>query len=298
MVIGGSGFIGSETIKKLACNSVETISYDIIQSNNIGENNRWIRGDILELPSIERIFFEYQVDTILHLVGLPEVDSCKKNPGFSFLLNVMSVQNTLEAMRIADVKKIIFASSATVYGASRAKPVKETDPVHPNTIYGYHKLIAEEAIKSYSQSYGIDYTIFRIFNVYGADPHLGKEVISIFIRRALRGEPLVIRGPRKFRDFVHVNDVADAFLKAGVSQNVSNTILNLGCGTKTTLEQIARIVKKYFPKIEIKEEATSDDGTGLQADISLARKTLGFEPIKPEEGIDLHVAKYAVLKHA
>jgi UDP-glucose 4-epimerase len=277
----------------LAKNGIETISYDLIQSNSIGENNKWIRGDILELASVERIFFEYQVDTILHLVGLPAVDYCERNPRFSFLLNVMSVQNTLEAMRMADVPRIIFASSAAVYGSQQAIPTKETDPVHPNTIYGYHKLIAEQAIKSYSQSYGIDYLIFRLFNVYGANPHLGKEIISIFIRKAMKGEPLIVKGPKKFRDFVHVSDVAHAFLKADLSNSLSNATLNLGSGTKTRLEQVARIVKTHFPKIEIKEEAASDDGTGLQADISLAKKTLGFAPTTPKDGISAHVAKYA-----
>jgi len=293
MVIGGSGFIGSETLKMLAKSGIDTISYDIIQSNNVGENNRWIRGDILELASIERIFFEYQVDTILHLVGLPAIDSCEKNPRFSFLLNVMSVQNTLEAMRMADVKRIIFASSATVYGSQQKTPTKETDPVRPNTIYGYHKLIAEETIKSYSQAYGIEHVIFRLFNVYGANPHLGKEVISIFIRKALKGESLTVKGPNKFRDFVHVSDVAQAFLKADLNKRLSNTTLNIGSGTKTSLGQVARIVKRHFPKIEIKEEPAPDDGTGLRADISLAKKTLRFVPTEPKHGISEHVARYA-----
>ncbi|MFQ5772367.1 MAG: NAD-dependent epimerase/dehydratase family protein, partial [bacterium] len=73
MIIGGSGFIGSEVVKTLVKNKIETISYDLIQSSTIGENNRGIRADILELPSIERVFFEYEVDTIIHLVGLPTI---------------------------------------------------------------------------------------------------------------------------------------------------------------------------------------------------------------------------------
>jgi len=292
MVIGGSGFIGSEVVKTLTKNGVVTICYDLIQSGAVGDNNKWIRADILELPSIERIFFEYQVDTIVHLVGLPTIGYCERNPRFSFLLNVMSVQNALEAMRMADIKKIIFASSAAVYGLCRDEPLKETDPTNPDTIYGYHKLIAEQVIKSYSNSYGIDHTIFRIFNVYGGNPHLGKDVISIFIRRALQGEPLIVKGPKKFRDFVHVDDVAQAFLKAS-TKDVANTVMNIGSGVKTSLQRLAEIVKMYFPEVEVREEVASDDGTGLQADISLARSMLGFEPRNSEEGISAHVAKYA-----
>lgn len=293
MVIGGSGFIGSEVVKMLTENGVETISYDIIQSNTAGENNKWIRADILELPSIERIFFEYQVDTILHLVGLPAIEYCERNPRFSFLLNVVSVQNALEAMRIADVKRIIFASSAAVYGLQRDEPLKENDITSPNTIYGYHKLIAEQAIEAYKDSYGIDYAIFRIFNVYGGNPHVGKDVISIFIRRALKSKPLIVKGPNKFRDFVHVEDIAQAFLKTTTGKNVSNTKMNIGTGVKTSLKKLMGIVKTHFPKVEVKEEVTRDDGTGLQADISLARNMLRFEPMSPEKGINAHVATYA-----
>ena len=295
MVIGGSGFIGSKVVKVLVKNRVETICYDIIRSNAVGEG-KWIRANILELPSIERIFFEYQVDTIVHLVGLPAIKYCERNPRFSFLLNVMSVQNALEAMRMADIKKIVFASSAAVYGTQQVDPIKETDLTSPSTMYGYHKLIAEQAIKSYSDSYGIDYTIFRMFNVYGGNPHVGKDVISIFIRRALKGEPLIVRGPKKFRDFVHVDDVAQAFLKAS-TKNVVNSIMNIGSGVKTSLQRLAEIVKMHFPEVEVNEEATSDDGTGLQADISLARSMLGFEPRSPEEGISAHVATYAGYKN-
>lgn len=293
MVIGGSGFIGSEVMKTLVKNKIETISYDLIQSSTIGENNRWIRADILELPSLERVFFEYQVDTIIHLVGLPTVNYCEKNPRFSFLLNVMSVQNALEAMRMADIKKVIFASSAAVYGYHRGKPVKEKDPTSPSDIYGYHKLIAEQTVKSYYDSYGIDYVIFRIFNVYGGNPHMGKDVISIFIRRALKGEPLIVKGPKKFRDFVHINDVAQAFARATTNNNISDVIVNIGSGVRTSIYQVAEIVKAHFPELEFKEESAHDDGTGLQADITLARNILRFTPRSPDEGISAYVATYA-----
>ena len=96
--------------------NIETICYDLIHTDSASAKNHWIRADILELQSIERIFFEYKIDAIVHLVGLPAIDYCQKDPHFSFLLNVMSVQNTLEAMRLADIPKIVFASSATVYG--------------------------------------------------------------------------------------------------------------------------------------------------------------------------------------
>jgi UDP-glucose 4-epimerase len=296
LITGGSGFIGSETIKLLTKNQIEPISFDKLPSNNGCEGSKWINGDILNLPSVERVLSEYPIDTVLHLVGLPVVEACEKNPNLSFLLNVTSVQNTLEAMRLHDVEKIIFASSATIYGALQSDPIKESDPAYPNTLYGYHKLIAEHVIKSYAQSYGLDYTILRLFNVYGADPQIGKEVISIFIRKALKGEPLLVKGSQKFRDFVQVADVAQAFLKAH-GKNGSKSVLNIGSGTKTSLGEIAQMVKEYFSEIKVTEESAPNDGTGLQADISLAKTTLNFGPVLPEIGIREHIAKYSKTKY-
>lgn len=291
MVIGGSGFIGSRVVEALTKNDVDTLSYDIIHSYSQNEKTKWIRADILELQAIERLFYEYDVEAIIHLVGLPSINYCKRNPHFSFQLNALSVQNTLEAMRKTDTKKIIFASSAAVYGYSSENPAKETDPANPSTIYGYHKLIAEEAIKSYSNSYGLDHVILRLFNVYGGDPNVGKDVISIFIRRALKGEPILVKGPKKFRDFLHVNDCAQAFVKAAAA-NVSNATANVGTGMMMTLQEIAEITRECFPNVDVKHETVQDDGTGLLADITRARNILNFSPKDPKQGIREHIAFY------
>jgi UDP-glucose 4-epimerase len=294
LVIGGSGFIGSKVVEYLVKNNVDVLSCDIVALNPIVQNLKLklIRADILELSSIERIFFEYDIDTVIHLVGLPAIDYCEKNPHFSLLLNALSVHNTLEAMRKTDVKKIVFASSAAVYGYHSKVPVKETVPANPTTVYGYHKLIAEHLIKSYNQSYGLNYVTLRLFNVYGGDPEIGKDVISIFIRRAIKGMPIVVRGPSKYRDFVHVNDVVNAIMKVALTE-ISNVTINIGTGKMTTLQEIANMVKRCFPKVEIKYEAAPDDGTGLIADIALAKEILGFSPVDPQRGIYEHIASYA-----
>ncbi len=293
LVIGGSGFIGSTVVKELQNKKIESICYDLIHTDSNGDRNNWIRADILELQSIERIFFEYNIDSIIHLVGLPAVDQCAKNPQFSFLLNVLSVQNTLEAMRMADIPKIVFSSSATVYGATSSKQISETDPAMPSTVYGWHKLMAEEAIRTYSEAYGIKSVILRLFNVYGGNPKLGKEVISIFINQALKNEPLLLKGPEKFRDFVHMDDVAEAFSKALTTPEANNLTLNIGTGKKTTLKQVASIVNAYFPTSKTIVSPAYDDGTGLLASTDHARKILGFSPRDPIKGIESHVKKYS-----
>jgi UDP-glucose 4-epimerase len=292
LVIGGSGLIGSRVVRALTANGVETTSCDLIQSDLAGEGADWVCADITNSSSAEKLFIEYEFDTVIHLVGIPVIAHCERNPTFSFLSNVISVQNTLEAMRTADVRRIIFASSAAVYGYYKNTPVREIDPVAPTTMYGFHKLIAEQLIRCYCSSYGIEYVVFRLFNVYGANPHTGKDVLSIFLRRALAHESLILEGPNKFRDFVCVGDVGTAFLDA-TRCRITNQVINIGSGTKTTLRETAEILRKYFPNLKIDEKPTSDDGTGLQADITLARDVLNFKPIDPMKGIEAFFSEFA-----
>jgi len=293
LVVGGSGFIGSTVVRSLTKSGIETIGYDLIHTNSADYQKNWIRADILEMQSIERVFLEYNIDSVVHLVGLPAIDYCQKNPHFSFLLNVMSVQNTLEAMRMADIRKIVFASSATVHGNSNSRALKESDDTHPTTVYGWHKLIAENTIRAYTSAYGMRSTILRLFNVYGGDPKIGKEVVSIFINRALRGEPLVVKGPEKFRDFVHIEDVAEAFARSVTSNHKQSVTLNIGTGTKTTLKQLALMISSRFPQSKVVVEDTLDDGTGLMANAAMAKAMLGFSARSPHIGIPDHVKKFA-----
>ena len=279
--------------RSLSHKGLEPVGYDLIHASLADSQKTWIRADILDMQSIQRVFFDYNIDSIVHLVGLPAIDQCQKNPHFSFLLNVMSVQNTLEAMRMNDIPKIVFASSATVYGSDSEKPLKETDETHPGTVYGWHKLMAEEAIRSYSEAYGIKSVILRLFNVYGGDPRLGKEVLSIFINRGLQGETLTVKGPEKFRDFVHVEDIAEVFAKAVTAAEGNGLVVNVGSGTRTTLKQLALIVSSHFPRSKVVVESASDDGKGLSASIDVARKALCFSPRSPKTGISDHVKKYS-----
>jgi UDP-glucose 4-epimerase len=290
MVIGGSGFIGSRVLSIMAKSEVDAISCDVQQSNS----SKWAKLDIFDLPATSKIFGEYRADTVIHLVGLPAVEECQKNPQLSFLLNVLSVQNTLEAMRLTDVERIIFASSATIYGTGHAEPINEAALPSLDTVYSYHKFCAEQAIESYNKSYGLHYVIFRLFNVYGGNPYGGKDIISIFIRKALKRELLTVKGPRKFRDFVHVDDVAKVFASATTKETVSNSVINVGSGVKMSLRQLAEIVKRYFPDVEVKNEEAADDGLGWYGDISLARNLLRFSPVNPMKGISAHVAHYSL----
>jgi len=287
-IIGASGFIGSSLVEALLSQKKEPLAIDIVKPK--GDHN-WLMADIVEPATIERIFFEYSVETVIHLVGLPQINLCEKDPQFSYLLNTQSVQNTLEAMRKTGVQKVIFASSAAVY-ESQAGTASEKQTPDPNTIYGYHKYISEELIKAYSNSYGINFTILRLFNVYGQNPQLGKDVISIFLRRAKNREQLTVKGKNKYRDFIDVKDVTKAFVASLLAQ-ANNKIINVGTGVKLTLEELVDLMREFFPEIKVKYETAIDDGKGLVADNTLCRKLLKLTLTDPHEGIKGHIRRYA-----
>ena len=287
-IIGASGFIGSSLVEALVSQKKEPLAIDIVKPK--GDHN-WLIADIVEPATIERIFFEYSVETVIHLVGLPQIDLCEKDPQFSYLLNTQSVHNTLEAMRKTGVQNVIFASTAAVYGSHDGFVSEDEEPI-PNTMYGYHKRVSEELIKAYATSYGIHFAILRLFNVYGQDPQVGKDVISIFVRRAQSGEPLVVKGKNKYRDFVHVEDVTKAFI-ASISANANNVIINVGTGVKVTLGELADMIKGVFPCTKVKYETAVDDGKGIVANNELCLSLLNLIPMNPHEGIKKHIARYA-----
>jgi len=172
------------------------------------------------------------------------------------------------------------------------KTVSERKVPSPNAIYGFHKFVSEELIKAYSVSYGIDFTILRLFNVYGQDPQVGKDVISIFLRQAKKGEQLIVKGKNKYRDFIHVNDTVKAFA-GSLSAQTSSRVINVGTGEKMALGELVEILKEVFPKIKVKYQHAADDGTGLIANNELCRKLLHLTPTGPRNGIKEHIRRYA-----
>ncbi len=293
LVLGGSGFIGSKVVQELAKTRSGTLSYDVVQSNFAESDAKWIKADILEPLALERVFFEYGVESVVHLVGLPDIAQCERDPQLSFYLNVMSLQNTLEPMRKADVGYVVFASSAAVYGYDSRVPLAETMDLKPNTVYGFHKMIGERLIESYAKSYGLKYTILRLFNVYGANPASGKDVISIFIKRAQSHQPITLKGPRKFRDFVHVDDVVKTICKLAEPRQASST-LNVGTGSAVTLERISESVARHFKGVEVVRESGPDDGTGSTANVSRLKSMVDLEFRDSASGIDEHIGRFAI----
>ena len=176
-ITGGAGLIGTELCKIF--NQKHNVTVLDFKEPRISEIN-FIKIDIENTQEI--IDSTKEIDVIIHLAAALGVIETEKNPVRTLDVNAIGTKNVLEACKINNIKKIIFSSSSEIYGEPEKIPIKETDRITPITTYGISKLMAEEYIKSYSRAYGIRYTIFRLFNVYGEE-QANRWVVPEFVRK-------------------------------------------------------------------------------------------------------------------
>jgi UDP-glucose 4-epimerase len=237
------------------------------------ESGKFVKGDILNLESVKKAV--NNSDVVIHLVGLADAGIAQKEPMKSFGLNVVSLQNVLEACRSSGKKKIVFPSSAAVYGITQDLPIKESFPLNPTNIYSWHKVICERMIQAYQKNYGIEYVILRLFNVYG---HENKGVINAFINKAKKAQVIESFGPYQYRDFIYAGDIAEAIYKAVVYEKAYNRSINIGSGKGIQIREILEIICDIFPRAKWKEIKSNFIMYDSIAEITLAKILLDFEP--------------------
>ncbi|HEY5588500.1 MAG TPA: NAD-dependent epimerase/dehydratase family protein, partial [Candidatus Paceibacterota bacterium] len=240
--------------------------------------------DIRDLDSLIPIFKD--VKYVFHEAANPQVQYSMENPVETNEINVKGLLNVLEASRINNVHRVIFASSSAIYGNQETMPIVESMYANPLSPYGAQKYIGEVYMKLYSQIFGVETVCFRYFNVYGPRQSATgyyASVIPRFIEFKKKGEPLPIVGDgENKRDYVHVTDVARANLLAMTSDIVGKgETINLGVGESFSINHIAGLIGgetiNIPPRIEPKEAI---------ANISKAKELLNWEPtVKLEEGI-------------
>lgn len=238
------------------------------------KNSNFVKGNILDLKSIKKAASDSNV--IIHMVGLADAGIAQNDPMKSFNLNIVALNNILEVCR-ENKKKIIFPSSAAVYGRVEELPIKESLPMSPTNIYSWHKFICEKMIKSYQANYGIQYVILRLFNVYGKN---NKGVINFFIDKAKLGEEIITFGPYQYRDFVYAGDVVDAIFNSVLYEKAVNRCVNIGSGRGTQIRELLEILQEIFPEMTYKEEKSEFTMYDSIADITLAKILLDFKPNK------------------
>ena len=297
IVTGGAGFIGSHIAEALIKEKNEVIVIDNLETGskeNLPKGTKFYNIDIQDFEKINEVFKKEKPEVVFHLAAQINVRSSIENPYDDASINIIGTINILEAMSKNKVKKIIFSSSAAVYGDPVFLPCSESHPVNPKSPYGMSKSGAEEYVKWYEKNKGIDYVILRYANVYG--PRQGAKgeagVIFLFANMLLdKKTPTIFGDGKQTRDFVYVEDVVSANLLA--LKNKSNSkIFNIGTGTEITVnelyEKISWVVG-FNPKVK-KTEAVNGDIKKSVFDPSLAKKELGWKPqVSLEKGLKIIV---------
>ncbi len=285
LITGGLGFIGSHIVNALAKSPENNILvYDIKTWHSKTENVMTIKGNIFDLDKLLKAMRDHEITKIIHMIGLATIPDCRKNPNASFRLNVLSVHNILEAMRLTDIERMIFPSTAAIYGVVSDPRVSEENTPKPVNVYGCHKLAAELLIRGYVEEYGFKTTSLRLFNVYG-DLEREHGVVSIFIKRALANRPIIVRGGGQLRDFVHLNNVVKAFVDSMDNPSTHQKVINMGSGIGVSIKEVAGMIQQSFPKVKINYEPPAKREYSIYADVSRMKSLLPFEVIDPRRGI-------------
>ncbi len=249
LVTGGAGFIGSHLVRHLlvlghAVTVLDNLSTGLREHLPASGFTFWEIDD--RDAAARREITEGHFDTIVHLAGQTTVDTSIRNPYFDADENIMGTVNVLEAARASGVRRVVFASTAAAYGdvTEDQLPLREDLPLHPMSFYGLTKVMVEHYLALYQKMYGLDYVVLRFANVYGerqGDKGEGG-VISIFAKRAARGEGLTIFGDgEQTRDFIYAGDIARGIAAALVTEQV-NTVYNLSAQTETSLNDLVDIL--------------------------------------------------------
>ncbi len=298
LVAGGAGYIGSHTAKALAQAGHEPIVLD-----NLGHGHRWavrwgplLQMDLADREALGTVFEKYQIGAVIHFAALIEAGESMREPATYFRNNVVNTLNLLDAMRAAGVSRIVFSSTAAVYGDPRQIPMPEDHPRQPVNAYGESKLMVERLLEWYGRAYGLGWTALRYFNACGADPdgELGEahNPESHLIPRAIAaahgdlpefqvfGDDYDTPDGTAVRDYIHVTDLAAAHVRAleRLSQGQPNGAFNLGTGRGHSVrEVIAAVERASGRKVPVKQgPRRPGDPPMLVADPSRAGRELGW----------------------
>ena len=301
LITGGTGYVGSPVVHELKKLGHELVVFDNLvygHKKALPKDIRLIKADLLKAKVLANVLEEFGPDAVLHFAAYTYVGESVEKPEKYFRNNVIGSLNLLEAMKDFGVKKIIFSSSAAVYGQPRSIPVKEDAELSPTSPYGETKLIIEQMLRSFDVAHGIKSISLRYFNAAGADLEFGLgedhdpecHLIPLVMKAALGKIPeLKIYGDDYdtpdgtcVRDYIHIKDLAQAHILAldKLLKGGNSTVYNLGNGTGTSVNEIIEAARKVSgKKIPTKVVARRvGDPAKLIASYGKAKKELGWAP--------------------
>jgi nucleoside-diphosphate-sugar epimerase len=302
LVTGGAGFIGSHLAEELLRRG-ETVR--IVDSLITGKRHNlaqlpkaeFLEGDLAEADVARRAVAG--MDYVLHQAAIPSVPRSVQDPVTSNRANIDASLNVLVAARDAGVKRVVYAGSSSAYGNTPTLPKVETMPTAPLSPYALQKLVAEQYCQMFTQLYGLETVTIRYFNVFGprqdpSSPYSG--VISLFISALCDNRrPRIYGDGEQTRDFTYVANVVDGVLRACHAPAASGEVINVATGGRISLNQLFATVRDLLGATidPIYDAPRAGDVRDSQADISKARRLLGYEPVVSfEDGLAKTVEWY------
>jgi len=286
-ILGSEGFVG-KNLSKILESKFDLTCSDILEN---GSGINYVKSDVRKLDNLKKVLKD--TDVIIDLVAnslISSFDQIIENAR----VNILGLLNILEAARFNNVKKIIFPSASSMIGFTKQNPVPESHPAVPKTAYGVTKLASEHYFRIYKELYGIDFVIFRFFNIYG--PYQLNGLIPSLIFRMQKNKPITIFGKGdQIRDFVFVPDVANFFEEAIISNKADNQVVNMGTGIGSSVLDVVENLSKFLdikPQIEYKPERPGEI-SNFVADTNLLKQLFGSVPnTSLEDGLKKTVEWY------
>jgi UDP-glucose 4-epimerase len=293
LVTGGAGFIGSHLADRLVALGHRVVVIDNESTGrreNVPAAARYVKGDVTDRANLERVF-STGLDAVCHIAGQVSIIRSFTDPVVDLRTNVEGTLNVVQLCVKYRVPRLLYASSMTAYGNDVVLPTSEDSPCEPASYYGITKYAAERYVRTTAARVDLDFTFnttcFRMYNVYGPrqaldNPYQG--VLGIFLGNLLRGEPITIFGDgRQSRDFVHIDDVVDAWARALTNPAAFGQVFNLGSGRQITINDLATHALVAYGKHAdgypiIHAPARPGEQRHVEADIRRARAVLGWQP--------------------
>jgi len=295
-VTGGAGFIGRYCVRAFLEKNYEVTIFDNFSNSSedmisdlLNDGANLIKGDITVQDEVSKAISEH--DVVIHLAAKISVEESIKFPEQTFNVNVDGTKNILESCVKHNIKNLIATSSAAVYGASENLPISENHKTNPSSPYGESKLKMEQLIRSFSEKHNFNSITLRIFNLYGVGQSTEfAGVITKFLEKISKNKPLEIFGDGlQTRDFISIHDLIDLInLEILNIEGKRGNVYNIASGKSISIDDLAKLMilisKKNLDMIHHPQK--KDEIRFSQADISLAKKELGFFPkIELKKGI-------------
>jgi UDP-glucose 4-epimerase len=297
LVTGGAGYIGSVVVEELLAQKHTPIVYDNLSKGHrqsVAPGAELVEGELVDQQRLERVLTKHEIEAVMHMAADSLVGESFRNPAKYYGNTVVAGLSLLEAMRSARVSRIVFSSTAAVYGEPERQPIRESDATLPTNPYGETKLAFERALHWYEQAYSFRHVSLRYFNAAGATTRCGElhdpetHLIPLILQVAVGRRPVLeifgndysTRDGTCVRDYIHVSDLARAHVLALSVLSRKSEIFNLGCGGGYTVLEVIEAARRVTGRpIPIRiEPRRSGDPAVLIASSEKIQKEVGWYP--------------------